>query len=401
MPARRPTGQLIIPSYVGSPTPEQQELIEESLIESARRKASLKAAREEAQRESARLKAGRNDTSYKKSPMTKAIEEQRRIALGGLTPTTPEEVAAYDLAIKQQPTFTSPAQAYMLQRELERESFENDFPATLLSPPKLASELLSDATKRGLDAGQQVAEEGNISGLLGNIDWRGLLGVLGRPEFLQPGLSPAQAFVNASFAQRQADAASRAAAQAQQLEYDKLQAGLAKESIKAGAKYFVFSYASVRKIFNETQMGMSLLKDYNKIRQIIGEQGTSGAIPFLIDNVRAVANVFGFNLESTARQKVEDLIERVKTKFAGSRVFGRELNKQDHEILAKVLKSPSVLSSDDRIRDAYLALIQEAQTQHAFNMRYLEQMGADTTIFDTPLGRKMTARPGIIATRID
>jgi len=259
--------------------------------------------------------------------------------------------------------------------------------------------LLQEAPAR---AAPTMPREDQIGSLLGNIDWQGLLRVFARPEFLQAGVSPAQAFVGAAFAQRQADAASRAAAQKQQLEYDKLQADLAKEGIKAGAKDKIdLSKESVRKIYNETQMGMSLIKDYDKIRKIIGEEGTSGAAPFLIDNLRSLANVFGFNLESTAKQRVEDLIERVKTKFAGSRVFGRELNKQDHEILAKVLQSPSLLTSDDRIRDQYLALIEEARAQHSFNMRYLGQMGADLTIFDTPLGLKMTAGSGNIATRID
>lgn len=345
IPARRPTGQFIIPSYAGSPTQEQLELIEESQIESASRKASLKAAREEAQRESARLKAGRNDTSYKKSPMTKAIEEQRRIALGGFTPTTPEEVAAYDLAIKQQPTFTSPAQAYMLQRELERESYENDFPATLLSPPKLASEILSDATKRGLDAGQQVAEEGNISGLLGNIDWRGLLGVLGRPEFLQPGLSPAQAFVNASFAQRQAEAAGAA-------EQQKLAIELEKERLKSAPKPPKPS-SEITQLYTKIAAGQQSLKALNKMQGLISGGITTGGAALGIDFVTDLAAAFGINIGETDKTNLNRQVDRVRAALIASRAFGREANKQEQKLIENLLPKGATFTNVDELRNAY------------------------------------------------
>lgn len=323
--AGRRTGRLRVSPAAGGATREEQELFTE------------------AQRESD-LRKYYSDTSYD-SPLNKAIDEQRRIALGGFTPTTSEERTAYDLALQQQPTFTSPAQAYMLQRGLERESSENDFPATLLSPPKLASELLSDASKRALDAGQQVAEEGNISSLLGNIDWRGLLGVLGRPEFLQPGISPAQAFVNASFAQRQAKAAGA-------LEQQKLGIELEKERLKSAPKPPKPS-SEITQLYTKMAAGQESLKALNKMQGTLSKGVTTGGAALGIDFVTKLASAFNINIGETDKTNLNRQVDRVRAALIASRAFGREANTQEQKLIKNLLPKGATFNNVDELRNAY------------------------------------------------
>jgi hypothetical protein len=232
----------------------------------------------------------------------------------------------------------------MLQRGLERES-ENDFPATLLSPPKLASELLSDASKRALDAGQQVAEEGNISSLLGNIDWRGLLGVLARPEFLQPGISPAQAFVNASFAQRQAKAAGA-------LEQQKLGIELEKERLKSAPKPPKPS-SEITQLYTKMAAGQESLKALNKMQGTLSKGVTTGGAALGIDFVTKLASAFNINIGETDKTNLNRQVDRVRAALIASRAFGREANKQEQKLIENLLPKGSTFTNVDELRNAY------------------------------------------------
>ena len=99
-------------------------------------------------------------------------------------------------------------------------------------PAKGAADAVTRASlgglKHGGDTAQSQKQEGlineasdMISGLLGNVDFKGLFRVLARPEFVAPmgpGQTPLTNFVNAAAADRTAQAATRAAQQEAGLE---------------------------------------------------------------------------------------------------------------------------------------------------------------------------------------
>jgi len=326
-PAGRPTGQLRVPPAAGGATPEETARFTQAVREAEQRRYY-------------------GDTSYG-SPLNQAIAEQRKIATGGFTPRTPAELAAYNLAVRQQPTFGSPAQAYMLQRSLER---------GLLDQARPAQAAPRDSVGAGLDAGQQSALEQNqemsLSGLLGNVDWQGLLRVLARPEFLQPGVSPAQAFVGASFAQRQADAASRAAAQAQQLEYDKLQADLVKEQLKATPQPPKPS-AEITQLYTKIASGQESLKALNKMQGIMSGGITTGGAALGIDFLTNLAAAFNINIGETDKTNLNRQVDKVRAALIASRAFGREANKQEQKLIENLLPKGATFTNVDELRNAY------------------------------------------------
>ncbi len=185
----------------------------------------------------------------------------------------------------------------------------------------------------------------SLSGLLGNIDWQGLLRVFARPEFLQAGVSPAQAFVGAAFAQRQADAASRAAAQEQQLE-------LVKEQLKATPQPPKPS-AEITQLYTKLASGQESLKALNKMQGIMSRGITTGGAALGVDFITNLAAAFNINIGETDKTNLNRQVDKVRAALIASRAFGREANKQEQKLIENLLPKGGTFTNVDELRNAY------------------------------------------------
>ncbi len=349
----RPDGRLRIPPTVGNPTQEQIRTL--ALQEEASRQ-----RREEEERRRYYANTSQN------SPLNLAIAAQNKAAASPFIPTTPDEKAAYSLALKNQTSFASPAAAYMRERQLEREQAARGL-LNEMSPARVTNKALRD----GNDAGEsKLLERMARSGLLSTLQG------MARAERMY-GVGPLAAFSESAL---DVQAARSAAAQQQR----EMGLELAKERIKAGdggdAIRKMLAKGETQKLLSTAGNTFKMINASEKIRKILGTKGASGLANAAKTWATQFGNIFGFNLEATSRQEVEDIIGTLEQQIAGARIFGRDLSRFDYEVLAKVLKSPGIVESDKRIRNQYKRLINDLERTHAQSVKSLNILiGRDTT----------------------
>jgi len=214
----------------------------------------------------------------------------------------------------------------------------------------------------GLDAGEKKANEKNqagfLSGLLGSVDWQGLLKVFARPEFLQSGISPAQAFVNSAFAQRQAEAGAAAEQQKQMLE-------LQKEVIKKSGTDAQKLTGPVVDVVNNTATASEGLEAINQYRKILSEAQVGGIGAKLDETVNSVASLFGFG-GLTPAQKSQAIRQRVLASLQTAQAKG-QISQADYANIEQQLSQPGKWFTNSEALNEQLSLIQ-SQLQSKLNL---------------------------------
>ena len=228
-------------------------------------------------------------------------------------------------------------------------------------------------------AGDNQAQNARERSFLERMAQSGLLSTLqgmARAERMY-GVGPLAAFSESALDVQ----AARSAAEQKQRE---MGLELAKERIKAGdgsdAIRKMLAKGETQKLLSTAGNTFKMINASEKIRKILGTKGASGLANAAKSWATQFGNIFGFNLEATSRQEVEDIIGTLEQQIAGARIFGRDLSRFDYEVLAKVLKSPGILESDERIRNQYKRLINDLEQTHAQSVKSLNILiGRDTT----------------------
>ena len=224
------------------------------------------------------------------------------------------------------------------------------------------SETPGDSFKIGFNAGQELAEPQNqrnfLSSLLGSVDWQGLLKVFARPEFLQSGISPAQAFVNSAFAQRQAEAGAAAEQQKQMLE-------LQKEVIKKSGTDAQKLTGPVVDVVNNTATASEGLEAINQYRKILSEAQVGGIGAKLDETVNSVASLFGFG-GLTPAQKSQAIRQRVLASLQTAQAKG-QISQADYANIEQQLSQPGKWFTNSEALNEQLSLIQ-SQLQSKLNL---------------------------------
>jgi hypothetical protein len=249
-----------------------------------------------------------------------------------------------------------------------------------------ALSLLSDldprkATGQGLGYGANTAKAQNqeglisqasdtISGLLGNVDFKGLFRVLARPEFVAPmgpGQSPLTNFINAAAADRTAQAAARAAQQAAGLEGFKAETDRLKALMPDPSKLPKLTaeanklYDSMAASENTARLGRQIQESLSKSKMVAGAPGAAA------EGFRAVAAMFGFDPGEMEQDEVRRRIASLKKEILQSRAFGREANKQEIEILNRLVQDPDLFTSYTQILNSVKSLTESAERRR-FNV---------------------------------
>jgi len=246
------------------------------------------------------------------------------------------------------------------------------------------------ASLLGLNAGEAKANEQNqrgfLSTLLGNVDWQGLLSVMARPEFLEPGVSPAVAFSKAAFGQRQAEAAAAAVRQQQMFE-------LQKEMIKKGgveAPKITDTTVKLAETFNASSQGLDTVQQLLKLFTTAQTGGFAGTFDALGNDF---LTLIGIDPGASNKEKANALISRLKF---GLGLGGKDLSESDKKWINDILKNPGIFTANQEIAEKLGQIRDDLNTKRTTSARLLEMGGYNPSALFSPSAPTMikSAREG-------
>ena len=272
---------------------------------------------------------------------------QQNIALGEAyakpRPFTPD--ARYYPNVGGQ-TFPSPAQAYMAEVAAARAAEEaKSGPGPTTDPYA--------ALKAGLIAGEGTAQDrsqGNaISGLLGDINWKGLMDKLlqtfQRPEMLTPGVNALTSFGMSGAALNQAEIAGAAAKQDRM---DKIKL----EQIK-NAPVAPKPSAEITNLYKEMGTYQTGLNTFDRIKGILSKGIGTGAAGTALSALNNIAAAFNINLTPSAQKSVNLAVAEIRTQLIASRAYGREANKDEQKLIRALIPEAGTFSTIKELEEAY------------------------------------------------
>jgi hypothetical protein len=268
-------------------------------------------------------------------------------------------------------------------------SLLQDLPA---NPAARAANQVTANVGKGLSYGTQLAKAQNqeglisqaadtISGLLGNVDFKGLFRVLARPEFVAPmgpGQSPLTNFINAAAADRTAQATARAAQQAAGLEDYKAKTDRMKALMPDPSKLPKLN-SQVVDLTTGIQANKTLIELGDKIKTSLTENiASTGGPGEVAKAVEAIGAAIGFSPKEGAgssAQEIDEYIARMRIHVLGTGVFGREANKQELALLDSILPKSGFFKSRESIRRNINAAMKNAENLMAIKNNLLVQSG--------------------------
>lgn len=120
--------------------------------------------------------------------------------------------------------------------------------------------------------------------------------------------------------------------------------------------------SEVNNLYSKVQGAIRRVDAANEIKKILSSSGSAtgsvGAAKTALVNIAAAFNI---NLGKTEEQDVKFLLAKLKRQMIASRIFGRETNKQEQELIDKLLPGPGFLTNIDMITEAADSEIRSAQ----------------------------------------
>tara|TARA_R110002074_G_scaffold94588_3_gene206476 strand:- start:286 stop:1290 length:1005 start_codon:yes stop_codon:yes gene_type:complete len=120
--------------------------------------------------------------------------------------------------------------------------------------------------------------------------------------------------------------------------------------------------SEVNNLYSKVQGAIRRVDAANEIKKILSSSGAAtgsvGAAKTALVNIAAAFNI---NLGKTEEQDVKFLLAKLKRQMIASRIFGRETNKQEQELIDKLLPGPGFLTNIDMIAEAADSEIRSAQ----------------------------------------
>ena len=264
-------------------------------------------------------------------------------------------------------------------------SLLQDLPA---NPAARAANQVTANVGKGLSYGTQLAQARNqeglisqaadtISGLLGNVDFKGLFRVLARPEFVAPmgpGQSPLTNFINAAAGDRADQAALRAAG----LEGFKAKTDRLKALMPDPSKMPKLN-SQVVDLTTGIQANKTLIELGDKIKtSLTANIASTGGPGEVAKAVEAIGAAVGFSPEKGAgssAQEIDEYIARMRIHVIGTGIFGREANKQELALLDSILPKSGFFKSRESIRRNIDAAMKSAENLMAIKNNLLVQSG--------------------------
>jgi hypothetical protein len=269
------------------------------------------------------------------------IKQLRSLNSRYSNPRNPELVRDIE-AQRQLGLKSTAAQDYMKQVAAERAA---EAPIPTPSPDA--------ALKRGLIGGEAVAQDrsqGNLlSGLLGDIDYEGILNQLvktfQRPEMLTPGVNALTSFGMSGAALNQAEMAGAAA---EQERMDKF----AMEQIK-NAPGATKPTTEITNLYKEMGVYQSGLNTFDKIKSILSKGVGTGLAGSTLNGLTNIAAAFNINLSPSAKKSINLAVAEIRTQLIASRAYGREANKDEQKLIRTLIPEAGTFSTIKELEEAY------------------------------------------------
>jgi hypothetical protein len=227
------------------------------------------------------------------------------------------------------------------------------------------------ALKLGLIGGEAVAQDRNqgnlLSGLLGDIDYKGILNQLvktfQRPEMLTPGVNALTAFGMSGAALNQAEIAGAAAEQERMNK-------LALEQIKnaPGAPKITSEAVKLYDRVNTSRANAALVQ---KMKQALIEGPGTGAIGTGEQALKAMLNALNLPIGTSGRTDYNSLLAELKT---GMLRTGR-LMKADFKLLEEQLPGSGTFTNRDQLLNALRKVEEKSNRQLYEDQQILKTFG--------------------------
>ena len=182
-----------------------------------------------------------------------------------------------------------------------------------------------------------------------------------------PGRSPLTNFVRAAAADRQSQTALRAARQAAGLEAFKAETDRLKALMPDPSKMPKLT-AEVNKLYDSMAASENTARLGKQIQESVSSSFmVSGAPGAAAEGFRAIAAMFGFDPGEMEQDEVKKRVAALKKEILQSRAFGREANKQELEILNRLVQEPDLFTSRTQILNSIKSLTESAERRR-FNV---------------------------------
>ena len=274
-------------------------------------------------------------------------------------PRNPELVR--DIAAQQELGRNSTAAAdYVTQIGMERRKEEIQRGLLDVDQP---NGLAGKAADVGADLARDQNTIGSLSGLLGDLDYKGILNQLvktfQRPEMLTPGVNALTSFGMSGAALNQAEMAGAAAEQermdklagAEQVRADKF--AIARINNAPGAPEFDKTQTD---LLLDITKGQGALDNLQKALELSLKSKLTGAGPQGIQGVSNLLAAFGIDPGVSDIKNYENRVARIKADLSASRIFGREMNRQELKILEKLVSDPGIFNTNTQLRNQLRSL---------------------------------------------
>ena len=209
-----------------------------------------------------------------------------------------------------------------------------------------------------------------IDTLLGKVDWGNLLSIIGNPAFsaalMQPGISPMQAIVGGIGAARESQAAAASAEREARLKEYEAQT----KRIDAQGATPPKLTSEVAKLYDQMEAATKMTETAQNVRITLGDsdsEWSTGGPGKLAKTLRAFGAFFGQDPGEMSADELTRELAKAKTAVLGTKIFGREANKQELEILKELVSENDWWTSRSQILNAVNALAKEAETRR-FNL---------------------------------
>jgi hypothetical protein len=209
--------------------------------------------------------------------------------------------------------------------------------------------LAGKAADVGADLARDQNTIGSLSGLLGDIDYRGILDQLvktfQRPEMLTPGVNALTSFGMSGAALNQAEMAGAAA---EQERMDKF----AMEQIK-NAPGATKPTTEITNLYKEMGVYQSGLNTFDKIKSILSKGVGTGLAGSTLNGLTNIAAAFNINLSPSAKKSINLAVAEIRTQLIASRAYGREANKDEQKLIRTLIPEAGTFSTIKELEEAY------------------------------------------------
>ena len=235
-----------------------------------------------------------------------------------------------------------------------------------------------NAKRQSLLGNAMTGVTGGIKTLLGEIDWeesaKATLGniwdTFTNPAFsaalMQPGISPMQAIVGGIGAARESQAAAASAEREARLKEYEAQT----KRIDAQGATPPKLTSEVAKLYDQMEAATKMTETAQNVRITLGDsdsEWSTGGPGKLAKTLRAFGAFFGQDPGEMSADELTRELAKAKTAVLGTKIFGREANKQELEILKELVSEHDWWTSRSQILNAVNALAKEAETRR-FNL---------------------------------